>query len=59
MPKLAEQEPKKIYYFTSNSGRHLKKYSGNLITEEEISQFDVPDFLLEHPPKNKKKNGRQ
>ena len=54
MPKLAEQDPKKIYYFTSRSGRGMKKYSGNSVSESEIREYEIPAHLLEQQqPKNK------
>jgi len=59
MPKLAEQESKTLYYFTNKSNRKMKKYSGDLVTEGEIKEFEIPAFLLEQLPKNRKKNGRK
>lgn len=59
MPKLAEQEHKMKYFFISDSGRRMQKFSGDLISESEIREFDVPEYLIEFPPKNKDKNGRQ
>lgn len=52
MPKLEEQESKKLYYFRSKNGKRLNKYSGDFISEEQIKEFEVPEFLLEIP-KNK------
>jgi len=57
MPKLAEQEPKKIYWFTSKSNRKMKKYSGDFVSEGEIKEFEIEEYLLEQQPKNKEKNG--
>lgn len=59
MPKLAEQEHKTIYYFTNKSNRKMKKYSGDFVSEGEVKEFEIPDYLLEQQPKNKDKNGRQ
>ena len=39
MRKLKEQEHKKIYFFTNNSGRRMQKFSGDDISEA--------DYLIE------------
>ena len=52
MPKLAEQESKKLYYFTSKSNRKMQKYSGDLVSEGEIREFEIPNYLLEPQVKN-------
>jgi len=56
MPRLEEREHKMKYFFISDSGRRMQKFSGDDISEAEIKIFDIPDFLLEHPPKNPTKN---
>lgn len=54
MPRLEPQEPKKIYWFTSKSNRKMKKYSGDLVSEAEVKEYEIPEYLLEQPPfKNK------
>jgi len=55
MPRLEEQEPQKLYYFRSDSGRRMQKFSGDEISESDIRLFEIPDFLIEQPPKNKEK----
>jgi len=52
MRRLEERTHKTIYYFRSKSGKRLNKYSGDNVSESEISQFEIPEFLLE---KNKEK----
>ncbi len=52
MPRLEEREHKMKYFFISDSGRRMQKFSDDDISEAEIKIFDIPDFLLEHPPKN-------
>jgi len=55
MLKLKEQEPKKLYYFISDSGRRMQKFSGDEISESDIKLFDVPEFLIERPKKTRRK----
>ena len=59
MRKLQECDSRKLYYFRSQSGRRMNKYSGDLVSEEEVREFDIPNWLLEQSPKNKEKNDRQ
>ena len=48
MPRLEEQESKKLYYFYSEkTGRKLRRFSNDKVSLEEISEFEIPDFLLE------------
>lgn len=59
MRKLEIQEPKKIYWFTNKNNQRLKKFSGDEISEGEIREFEIPDYLLEKQVKNKEKNNSQ
>lgn len=59
MRRLEEQESKKLYYFISDSGRRMQKFSGDEISESDIKLFDVPDFLLEQPPKKSKAESKK
>ncbi len=56
MPKLEEFEQRKLYYFRSKSNRKMQKFSGDKVTDHEVSEFEIPNWLLEIPIKEKKKN---
>ena len=55
MPKLKEREHKMKYYFTGDNGQKMQKCSGDSVSEGEIKLYDIPNYLLEQPFKNKEK----
>lgn len=60
MPRLEEQEKKKLYFFYSEkTGRKLRKFSNDKVSLEEVSEFQIPDFLLEQPERNEYSKKRE
>lgn len=55
MPKLEEQESRKLYYFRNDKGRKMQKFSGDEVSEPEIKEYEIPDFLLEQLKRNDNK----
>jgi len=55
MPKLEERESRTKYFFISNSGRRMQKFSGDNVSDSEIREFEIPAHLIEQPFKNKNK----
>ena len=55
MPKLEEQEYKKLYYFRNDKGRKMQKFSGDEVSESEIKEYEIPDFLFEKLKRNDNK----
>jgi len=55
LPKLEEQEHKKLYYFRNDKGRKMQKFSGDEVSELEIKEYEIPDFLLEKLERNDNK----
>ena len=55
MPKLLEDyEGRKLYYFYSEkSGKRLRKFSGDAVSDRDVSEFEIPDFLLSDSKKEK------
>lgn len=35
----------------SDNGRRMRKFSGDYISETDIRLFNIPEFLIEQPPK--------
>ncbi len=52
MPRLEEFEQKKLYYFRNDKGRKMQKFSGDEVSNQEISEFEIPDWLLEKSERN-------
>ena len=57
MPRLEIQEPKKIYWFTNKNNQRLKKYSGDEISEQEVREFEIPEYLIKQEPKTTTRQG--
>lgn len=59
MPKLLEEyEGKKLYYFYSEqTGRKMRKFSGDEVSESEIKIYEIPEFLLERNDVSKRREG--
>ncbi len=55
MPRLEEQESKKLYYFRSKNGKRLQKFSGDEVSNQEISEYEIPEYLLEKLERNDNK----
>jgi hypothetical protein len=58
LPKLAEREKKTIYFFYSlSTGRQLRKFSGEGVSNDDVSEFEIPSFLLEEKKNDKRHKG--
>lgn len=55
MPRLEEQENKKLYYFRSKDNKKLQKFSGDEVSNQQIREFEIPEYLLEKSERNDNK----
>lgn len=54
LPRLEEQESRKLYYFYSEqTGRKLRKFSGDGVSDRDVSDFEIPPWLLEEKKEKK------
>lgn len=60
MRRLKKREGQKQYIFHSyRTGRKLKKFSGDEVSDQEIAEFEVPEALLDSKEeKTEEKNAK-